>query len=317
MPAFETKGKTKGAYRGKRVGVLMGGLSEEREISLKTGGAVLKALLGLGYDAVAIDAGRDLPASVARERIEAAFIALHGRYGEDGCVQGLLEVMGIPYTGSGVRASAIAMDKVAAKKCLLFHRVSTPPFAVIDKAGRGAGGVELPPMPVVVKPSRQGSAIGVNIVRKASELKAAVEDAGRFPGLVLVEKYINGRELTVSILDGRALPVIEIRPGEEFYNYRAKYTKGVTDFIVPAELSAASEKRVVKEAVTAYEAIGCEGAARVDVMLDKLGKPYVLEVNTVPGLTELSLFPRAAEKAGLSYAALVEAMLDGASLDKA
>ena len=306
----------KARYRGKKIGVLMGGLSEEREISLRTGNAVLNALLALGYDALPIDAGRDLAERVAKEGIEAAFIALHGRYGEDGCVQGLLEVMGVPYTGSGVKASSIAMDKVATKKCLHFHGISTPKFALLKDSGVKTRGAKVPPLPLVVKPAHSGSAIGVNIVRKRSELRGAIEEAGRFGGTVLAEEYIEGRELTASILDGRALPLIEIRPREAFYNYRAKYTKGMTDFIVPARVPRALEKRVVREALTAYEAIGCEGAARVDVMLGKNGRPYILELNTIPGLTELSLFPRAAGRAGLTYQALVETMLDGASLDK-
>lgn len=299
-------------FKDKRIGVLMGGLSEEREISLKTGAAILKALGERGYRAAGIDAGRDLAGSLKRKKIEVAFIALHGRYGEDGCVQGLLEVMGIPYTGSGVQASSVAMDKVSAKKMLIFNSISTPAFAVI---GDGMKTSSLRP-PLVVKPACQGSAIGVSIVKKRTALDGAVKEAKRHGGAVLLERYIEGRELTVSILDGRVLPVIEIRPKEGFYDYTNKYTKGKTEFIVPAQLKAATRKKVEKEALGAYRALGCSGAARVDVMLDKKEVPYVLEVNTIPGMTELSLFPRAAASAGLDYPALVERMLLGAGLDK-
>ncbi|MBI5561841.1 MAG: D-alanine--D-alanine ligase [Deltaproteobacteria bacterium] len=300
----------------KKIGVLLGGLSEEREISLKTGNAVLGALRSKGYKAVAIDAGRDLAARLASERIEAAFMALHGRYGEDGCVQGLLEVMGIPYTGSGVRSSALCMDKVAAKKMMIFHGVSTPKFCVFREDERGVL-AKLPKLPLVVKPVAEGSAIGVSIVRSKAALAAAVDSALRYGGAALAEEFIEGRELTVSILNGRVLPTIEIRPREGFYDFHAKYTKGATGFLVPAPLSALAGKRVAACGLGAYAALGCSGAARVDVMLDANSVPYALEVNTIPGLTELSLFPRAAAAAGLDYPALVEEMLLGAGLNKA
>lgn len=300
-----------GTLKKKKIGVLMGGTSEEREISLKTGRAVLGALLEKGYRAVAVDAGRDLAGKLGAGKIEVAFIALHGRFGEDGCVQGLLEVMGIPYTGSGVRASAMAMDKAVAKKLMEWHGVSTPRSLVHD----GKRAVTLRP-PLVVKPACQGSAIGVSIVKSRSGLKKALELAGSFGGGVLVEKYIEGREITIGILDGAVLPTIEIRPRKGFYDYKAKYTKGMTDFLVPAPIAKAVDKRAAREALAAYRALGCRGAARVDLMLAKNGTPYVLEVNTVPGMTELSLLPRAAEAAGMDYPALVEEILKGAGLDK-
>lgn len=290
----------------------MGGLSEEREISLKTGASVLKALKEKGYRAVGIDAGAGLPSVLIRKKIEVAFIALHGRYGEDGCVQGLLEVMGIPYTGSGVRASSVAMDKAAAKQVFVFNGISTPAFEVV---GPGRKTPVMKP-PFVVKPSGQGSAIGVSVVEKKSAIAAALREAARHGNTVLVEEYIKGRELTVSILDGKALPIIEIRPREGFYDYANKYTRGRTDFVVPARLGKEVKKRVERESLAAYRALGCAGAARVDVMLDGKDAPYVLEVNTIPGMTELSLYPRAAEAAGLSYPALVEKMLMGAGTDK-
>lgn len=295
----------------KRIGVLMGGISEEREISLRTGKAILDALKAKGYKAVPIDAGRDLGRVLKNKKIDIAFIALHGRYGEDGCVQGLLEVMGIPYTGSGVKASAMAMDKATAKKVMLHHGVSTPASTIYN--GKGVPKVKLP---VVVKPASQGSAIGVSIVRKPAALKKAVAYAEGFGGGVLIERFVEGRELTVAILDGKVLPTIEIRPRKGFYDYNAKYTKGMTEFLVPAPLKKSVDRSVAREALAAYESLGCSGAARVDVILDKLGTPYVLEVNTIPGMTSLSLFPRAAAAAGMDYPALCEEMLKGAGLDK-
>lgn len=295
-----------------RVAVLMGGLSEEREISLKTGRAVLDALRSRGYDAVEVDAGRDLPARLAEGGFDAAFIALHGRYGEDGCVQGLLEVMGMPYTGSGVRASAIAMDKAMAKRVMVQNGIPTPAFEVL-RPGQAPHALSVP---VAVKPSGQGSAIGVSMVRTPGRLGAALAEAGGHGGEVLVEELIEGRELTVAILDNVVYPVVEIRPREGFYDYEAKYTKGKTDFLVPAPLDAPTAEKVMDTARAAYDALGCSGAARVDLMLSAEGSPWVLEVNTIPGLTGLSLFPRAAEAAGVSYPELVEKMLAGAGCDK-
>lgn len=303
----------KRSSRCKKIGVLMGGVSEERDISLMTGNDVLSALLESGYNAVGIDAGPDVACKLAEAGVDAVFIALHGRYGEDGCVQGALEVMGIPYTGSGVLASALAMDKAAAKKVFQSNGISTPAFSVVAP-GWKLRGLKLP---LIVKPAQQGSAIGVKVVRKRKELKGAIKSAAGFGSSAMVEEYIDGRELTVSILDDCVLPIIEILPKEGFYDFRNKYTKGATDFVVPARLKKSVERRVVKEAVAAYNALGCRGAARVDLMLDTDETPYVLEVNTIPGLTELSLFPRAARAAGLGYRELIKRMLNGAALDKA
>lgn len=297
----------------------MGGISEEREISLKTGGAVLEALKARGYDAVPIDAGRDLPARLAGEGVEVAFIALHGRYGEDGCVQGICEVMGMPYTGSGPLASALAMDKAAAKKIFKFHGIPTPRFAVVTSGGRPVS----MPLPVVVKPAAGGSAIGVSIVREPASLDAALagalgggEGRGGRGGAAIVEEYIEGRELTVAILDSTVYPVVEIRPRAGFYDYEAKYTRGRTDFVAPAEITDREAARVVEAAREAYRALGCRGPGRVDLILAADATPYVLEVNTSPGLTGLSLFPRAAAAAGVGYGELVEAILAGAGTDK-
>jgi len=299
-------------YKDRRVGVIMGGLSEEREISLKTGTAILGALKDRGYDVVAVDAGKDLASRLVKEKIEVAFVALHGRYGEDGCVQGLLEVMGIPYTGSGVRASAMCMDKVTAKSVMLHNAISTAAYEVLDDKK----GPRLK-LPYVLKPVSQGSGIGVVIVRKKSQLPAAIKEAGAHGCKVFAESYVEGRELTVSIMDGRVLPVVEIRPKDGFYDFEHKYTKGKTEYVVPARLAKKVEARVQKEALAAYRVLGCAGGARVDVMLSKMNVPYVLEVNTVPGMTELSIFPMAAGQAGLDFGAMAAELLNCAGLDKA
>lgn len=297
--------------KARRVGVLMGGLSEEREISFKTGRAVLAALRESGFRAQGVDAGRDLPAVLLEKKIEVAFVALHGRYGEDGCVQGMLEVMGLPYTGSGVRASSVAMDKAASKRIFAFHGIDTPEFEV-------AGPDKLPrvKLPAVVKPSAQGSAIGVAIVENKKDLKRAVKKALKLSDEVLVERFVPGRELTVGVLDGAALPVIEIRPKEGFYDYKAKYTKDMTEFMVPAPIGKRDQKRTVDAALAAYRVLGCAGAARVDMILPDGRVPQVLEVNTIPGMTETSLLPMAARAAGLGYRGLVSEILAGAGLDK-
>lgn len=299
----------------KKIGVLLGGLSAEREISLKTGAAVVSALQKKGYKVAAVDADRNLAAKLVARHIDIAFIALHGRYGEDGCVQGLLEVMGIPYTGSGVQASAVCMDKVAAKQVMLHYKIPTPKFCVAGGDGRPVVS-KFPSLPVVVKPASQGSALGVSIVRESSAVDEALRRARQFGGAVLVEEFIKGREFTVSILNGDVLPIIEILPKEGFYDYAAKYTKGATEFVVPAVIGRACNKRIISVTHCAYKALGCAGAARIDVLVDGKNRPYVLEVNTVPGLTELSLFPRAAAAVGLDYPSLVEEMLIGAGLNK-
>ncbi|GMR04955.1 MAG: D-alanine--D-alanine ligase [Thermodesulfobacteriota bacterium] len=302
----------KSSFKDKLIGVLMGGVSREREVSLKTGSAVVTALKAAGYRAVAIDAGEDLCARLKRRGAGAAFIALHGRLGEDGSVQGALEVMGLPYTGSGVLASAMAMDKVTAKKIFTYHGIPSPRFVVPG----GRPGVRALKLPLIVKPAGEGSTIGVTVVKRRSEIEGAVARAKKYSGRVLVEEFVEGRELTVAVLDGEVFPVVEIIPKKGFYSFKAKYTRGETEFAVPAPLKKAVEKRVRKAAIDSYGALGCSGAARVDIVLDDRERPFVLEVNTVPGLTETSLFPMAAAASGLDYRGLVVRMLEGASLNK-
>lgn len=298
----------------KRIAVLMGGPSAERAVSLRTGQAALDVLLEQGYQAQAIDAGFDLDQQLREKGIEVAFIALHGRFGEDGTVQGLLEMMRIPYTGSGILASSLAIDKVATKKMLIFHGVPTPHFRVVqehdawrDNPGDGDR------FPLVVKPALEGSTLGISLVRNRGELIAGLEEAFNFAAVALIEEYIDGMEITVSVVNGEVLPIIQIAPQGGFYDYHAKYTAGQTEYILPAPLSEELTARINEHTATVYTALGCAGAARVDYMVR--GEEYFcLEVNTIPGMTATSLLPKAAAHAGISFNALVEQILCGAAL---
>jgi D-alanine-D-alanine ligase len=294
----------------KRIGVLMGGVSPEREVSLKSGSAVFNALRGRNYDVAAIDVGHDICEVVRREGIGIAFLTLHGGYGEDGSIQGLLDVLGIPYTGSGVLASALAMDKEASKKAFLYHKIPVPPFAVISQKTvspqLSAITFELP---WVVKPAKEGSSIGVSIVKENASVSAAMEKAAGFGERVIVEKYIPGKEIQVGILSDRILGAVEVRPKLEFYSYEAKYTQGLTEYILPPEVHPDIMRNAEKAALSAHTALGCSGATRVDLIVDKEGDPYVLEVNTIPGMTETSLLPKIAALAGLDFPHLIEEIL--------
>ncbi|NLV25501.1 MAG: D-alanine--D-alanine ligase [Deltaproteobacteria bacterium] len=299
----------------KKIAVLMGGISSEREISLLTGNAVLKALCQGGYQAFAIDPGRDLAERLIHEGVEVVFVALHGRFGEDGTVQGLLELLRIPYTGSGVLASSLAMDKEVSKRLFLCHGIPTPDFLVVkkdDDAESFRNRIEAM-LPVVIKPVREGSTLGVSIIAEGRKIDAGLEEAFRFDSWALVEKFIAGEEITVGVLDGEALPVIQVRPKSGFYDYVAKYTAGRTEYLLPAPIDANLYRRAQELAMAAYQALHCQGAARVDFMLGG-GRLYCLEVNTIPGMTETSLLPKAAGHAGISFGELVTRMLMGASL---
>lgn len=307
---------TRYELKNKKVAVLMGGLSAEREISLRTGQAVLNALLDAGYRAIGLDADRNLAARLVEEEIEVAFIALHGRYGEDGTVQGLLEMMQIPYTGSGVLASSVAMDKVTTKKILLYHELPTPGFEVYRRGNDLQALMErCRHYPLVVKPAREGSTIGVSIVRNADELRQGLDEALRCDDIVLVEDFIKGMEITVGVLGGEALPIIQVVPKGGFYDFHAKYTGGQTEYILPAPLEGALYERIRQVAVDAYMALGCAGAVRVDFMVRER-EFYCLEVNTIPGMTETSLLPKAAAHAGITFGELAQRILEGAALGK-
>ncbi|MEK7313781.1 MAG: D-alanine--D-alanine ligase, partial [Deltaproteobacteria bacterium] len=267
-----------------------------------------------GYKAIRIDVRRDVAKKLADEKIDVAFVALHGEYGEDGCVQGLLEIMGIPYTGSGVLASALAMDKGAAKASFAFHGILSPEYVLLRS---GETFEPKMPLPWIVKPSAQGSTIGVTLVARIELYADALKEAFRHDDAVLVERFIEGRELTVAILADRVFPPVEIAPKvAAIYDFKSKYVKGMTEFKTPAELSETEWRAVKDSALSAYTKTGCEGPARVDIILSKEGIPYVLEVNTVPGMTDLSLFPRAAAAAGVGFSSLIEEILFTARLKK-
>ena len=290
----------------KRIGVLMGGVSAEREVSLKSGAAVLGALKGLGYRVSGIDAGADLCEVLKKEIIEIAFLVLHGGQGENGAIQGLLEVLGIPYTGSGVLASALAMDKEATKKIFLHHSIPVAPFVVLGTRQDAAPDF---PLPWVVKPATEGSSIGVSIVKDDGAAAAAVKDAFRYGDRVIVEKYIRGKEVQIGILGDRVLGAVEVRPKTEFYSYEAKYTAGMTEYILPPEIIPTLRAEAEKTALAAHQALGCRGATRVDLIIDDEDNSYVLEVNTIPGMTETSLLPKIARQSGFDFPALIEAIL--------
>jgi D-alanine-D-alanine ligase len=300
----------------KKIGVMMGGLSREREISLRTGKAILRALTEKGYQASPIDVGQDIAETLIKEKIDVAFIALHGRFGEDGTIQGMLELMRIPYTGSGVLASALALHKIMAKKFFLCENIPTPTYEVFqrEEIERNPPRTISLPLPLVVKPAREGSTIGVSIVRKEEELVPALREAGKYDEEILVEEFMKGKEITVGILEDIPLPIIEIAPKSGFYDYHSKYTKGETEYIIPARIPREKYLYAQEVSLKAFQVLDCSGCARVDLMTDEDGNPFVIDVNTMPGMTETSLLPKAAGYAGISFEDLVERILLGASL---
>ena len=293
-----------------KVAVLLGGVSAEREVSLKSGGAVLAALQRRGVDAHAFDpAGREL-AGLKQEGFARVFIALHGGYGENGTLQGALELMGLPYTGSGVLASSLAMDKWRTK--LIWQALGLPvPACVRLEADSDFAAVEKQlGLPLFVKPAREGSSIGISKVKAAGGLRAAWQAAAEHDALVLAESFIGGGEYTVAILGNEALPVIKIEPANEFYDYEAKYLRDDTRYLCPCGLAPQQESAIREQARLAFDAIGGRGWGRVDFLMDEAGQPYFLEVNTAPGMTDHSLVPMAARAAGLSFEDLVVKILE-------
>jgi D-alanine-D-alanine ligase len=295
-----------------KVAVFLGGKSAEREVSLKSGGMVLNALRSRGVDALPFDpAERGLDALIG-ERFERAFIALHGRFGEDGTVQGVLEWLGIPYTGSGVLASALAMDKLRTK--LLWHAegLPTPPYAVLTKDSDLRAVARKLGVPLMVKPASEGSSIGMSKVRSAARLDEAYALAVNYDRVVIAEKFIDGTELTAGILGDQVLPLIKLETPRDFYDYEAKYIANDTRYIVPCGLSAARERDMQALCLKAFRVLGCSGWGRVDLMLNRQGRPFLLEVNTVPGMTDHSLVPMAARAVGMSYEDLCLRILEAA-----
>ncbi len=291
----------------------MGGPSAEREVSLNSGRGVLAALQGRGHDAVGIDwksRDDDLVGRLRAEKVEVVWLALHGTFGEDGCVQGLLECAAIPYTGSGVLASANAMDKVATRRIFDQEGIESPRW----RRYHGAADVARVGYPLVVKPSAEGSSVGISIVKTDAELPAALDKARAGHGVVLLEEYVKGREINVGILDGVALGDVEIRPATEFYDYEAKYVRNDTQYLVPAPVTDDERRRLHDLAARAHQALGCSGASRVDLILGNDGRVICLEINTLPGMTDHSLLPKIASLRGMDYATLVENILATASL---
>lgn len=304
---------------GPKIGVLCGGLSAEREVSLKTGEAIYKALLKNEYNAVKIDVDKNIAENLKINNIELAFVALHGKYGEDGTIQGLLEILGIPYTGSDVLASATAINKIATKKVMAYEGIPTPGYFAVSRweytnnPGSIASQIEKLGLPVVVKAATQGSTIGISFVNTKEQISSAFEDAFKYDDNVLVEKMIDGIEITASVLGNespQALPLIEIVSATGIYDYKAKYTVGLSDHIIPPRINNELQEKIKTLAIRTYQAVGCRGLARVDFMVDASGKAYALEVNTIPGMTETSLFPDAAKAAGISFEALVKKLVD-------
>jgi D-alanine-D-alanine ligase len=305
-----------------KVGVLKGGSSLERGVSLRSAARVEDALHELGHEAIGIDVGQDLVSRLRDERPEVVFIALHGPGGEDGTVQELLEILDLPYTGPGVAACALCMDKVAAKHEMRAAGLPTPDWAAFNAtAFRELGAADTLEeiearlgFPLVIKPASQGSSLGVEFASERDGVPEALVAAFSYDDRVLLERYVKGRELAVSVLGTEALPVVEAIPRQEdFFNFEARYEIGRTEYVCPAELGDDEASTVQEIAATTYETLGCSGFARVDLMLDDVG-PQVLEVNAIPGLTDTSLFPMAAEAAGIDFAQLVERILDGARL---
>lgn len=293
-----------------KTAVLMGGPSAEREISLKSGAQVQENLLAAGVDAVAIDAGSDVLDRIREVEAERAFIVLHGPWGEDGVVQGALETIGMPYTGSGVLGSALAMDKLRTKQIWQCIGLPVPEYAVIHDTGELPGVLDRHALPLFVKPGREGSSIGVTKVDTPAQLRDAFDTAVRFGGPVLAEAFIGGPEVTIAILNDEALPVIKLETPRTFYDFEAKYRSDTTSYLCPSGLDEAVETALQALAMEAFRALDCAGWGRVDLMLDEQMSPYLLEVNTVPGMTDHSLVPMAARATGLSFPELVTKILE-------
>lgn len=307
-----------GAGDFRKIGVLMGGPSSEREVSLKSGAAVCAALREEGCDVLALDITSDDRAEVSRllreSGISCAFIALHGRFGEDGQVQEILEELQIPYTGSGVAASRLAMDKLASRKIFEANGLGVPNYEVVhreyyDPQSALALGLRLP---LVVKPVAAGSSIGLSVIDSRTELEAAIMEALAYDRRALIEEYVAGREITVGILGDHSLPVIEIVTQSRCFDFQAKYSAGRTDYLVPAQLSEQVSRRAQMQAHAAHKLLGCEGVSRVDMILDRSESLFILEVNTIPGLTGMSLLPKAALAAGVSFGELCTGLIKSA-----
>jgi D-alanine-D-alanine ligase len=295
-----------------KVAVLLGGKSAEREVSLKSGTMVLNALRSRGVDAHGFDPKERDVAALAKERFDRAFIALHGRFGEDGTVQGVLEWLGIAYTGSGVLASALAMDKLRTKRIWQAEGLPTAPYGVLTRESDLKAVARRLGTPLFVKPASEGSSVGMTKVKRAADLEEAFALAVNYDPVVIAEKFIDGPELTVGILGDLVLPIIRIETPREFYDYEAKYIANDTRYLIPCGLAKPKEKQLQALCLKAFRALGCAGWGRVDLMLNRQGRPYLLEINTSPGMTDHSLVPMAARAIGLTYEDLCLKVLEGA-----
>jgi len=295
-----------------KVAVLFGGRSAEREISLRSGGMVLDALKKRGVDAHAFDPRDQGLDQLIADRFDRVFIALHGRFGEDGTVQGALEYLGIPYTGSGVMASALAMDKWRTKLIWQAAGVSTAPYEVLTRASDFPAVAQRLGLPLMVKPAREGSSIGMSKVTSLEKLEAAYELAAQYDSVIIAEQFIEGMELTAAILEGEALPLIRLETPRVFYDYEAKYFADDTRYICPCGLPQAQERDIQQQALAAFDLVGCSGWGRVDVMVDRAGRAYLLEINTIPGMTDHSLVPMAARARGIDFEDLCVRILETA-----
>ncbi len=291
-----------------KIGVLMAGPSSEKKISLKSGRAVCEALKKAGLNIAPVIIKTDKPEDNIRllkfKKIDCAFIALHGRFGEDGGIQKILRRLNIPYTGSGVKASSLAMDKIASRRIFQRHGLKVPRSKVLKRDSYHGINLNGLCLPLVIKPATHGSSIGLSIVNKPKDILPAIRRAFKFDRRIIIEEYIKGRELTVGILGDKAMPVIEIIPKHAFFDYQAKYKQGLTDYIVPAKLDPRVSGRVKQAGVDAHRLLGCFGCSRVDIILDEKSEPVILEVNTIPGLTSTSLLPKAAGKSGIDFTSL-------------
>lgn len=300
-----------------KVALIQGGVSAERDVSLSTGKAFDSALKELGAEYVVVDAGEDFPKvlSELRPKVNVALLALHGKLAEDGVVQGICEYLKLPYTGTGVLGSSVAFDKLFAKMTFNALGIPTADHAEVNLKEQSIESVGVPfAPPFVVKPSREGSSVGISIVKEESQFQSALEEAAKFDHFILIEKYLDGKEITVPILDGRALTPIEIRPKVDFYNYENKYTAGKTDYILPPEVSEELIAEMKDLALRAHNTLRARVYSRVDFRLHE-GRPYVIEVNTLPGCTPTSLVPKSAAHEGISFSEFIKILLLNAGLD--
>ncbi|HOO55461.1 MAG TPA: D-alanine--D-alanine ligase [bacterium] len=308
----------------KKIGVLMGGWSGEREVSLRSGAGVVESLRKQGYNAVGIDVDHQIDINIRNENIDIAFIVLHGEGGEDGVIQGMLEAMNIPYTGSGVTASALSMNKELTKLVLLQHGLPTPPGVYLDSAIGLGDRIEAVKkqigIPAVIKPLSEGSSLGVSIAHDEAELEKILAESGEKYPRIMVEKFIKGRDITVGIIgpesNVRALPILEMEPKNEFYDYEAKYTAGLTNLICPARISDAATRAAQELAVKTHLALGCHGVSRVDFVISDDESLNILEINTIPGMTVTSDLPEEISAEGGSYDSLVLEILSSATIDR-